>query len=405
MDAYTIVVAGLLVAGGGLADRYGRRRVVLAGYALFGAASFLAAFSPTSELLIAARALMGVGAAATLAPAIGVWSAFGAMGLALGPILGGLLFERFAWGSVFLVVVPVVAVGVLVGLHRIPESFGDDRGRLDVVDALVSVTGLGLLMFGVIEGPGRGWTAPVVIGGLVGGVALLTVFVARQLRSTAPLLDVRIIAVRAVAAGAPALFVAYLGFNSMLFLVPQYLTDVAAESSLAVGFLLVPFALAFGVASMRAGWVMARVGARATITAGLAVMALGIGALVLALGEPLIWIALATAIVGLGLSMLITPGSAVMMNGLPPAQAGDGSSLSMVSRFVGAAVGVAVIGSVFTSVYAWNLPGDRTPPTSRVLDSVAASAFSDAAQVGFVVIGVISALTAVVTWFMLRRAD
>src|SRR5680860_461385 len=140
MDAYTIVVAGLLVAGGGLADRYGRRRVVLAGYALFGAASFLAAFSPTSELLIAARALMGVGAAATLAPAIGVWSAFGAMGLALGPILGGLLFERFAWGSVFLVVVSVVAVGVLVGLHRIPESFGDDRGRLDVPDALVSVS-------------------------------------------------------------------------------------------------------------------------------------------------------------------------------------------------------------------------------------------------------------------------
>lgn len=412
---------GLLVVGGGLADRYGRRRVFLAGYAVFGAASLLAAFSPTTEFLIGARALMGVGAAASLAPAlaivaglyppekrakaIAVWSMFGATGLALGPILGGLLLERFAWSSVFLVVVPLVAVGVVAGRRAIPESFASDRGRLDIGDALISVLGLGLLMFGIIEGPARGWLAPSVIIGLVGGVALLAAFGVRQLRSTSPLLDVRILTVRAVAAGALALFIAYMGFNSMLFLVPQYLTDVEAESSVVVGFMMVPFALAFGVASMRAGWVMGHLGARATITGGLGVMALGLGALSIALGAPVIWIPLTTGLIGLGLSLLITPASTVIMNALPADQAGDGSSLSMVSRFVGAAIGVAVLGSVFTSVYARKLGGDGTLPASGVLDSVTAAAFSDAAQAAFVVIGTIGILSALATWFMLLCID
>ena len=180
------MLAGLLVLGGGLADRLGRRKIFLVGYTLFGFACLLAAFSPTVEALIGARIVMGIGAAGVIAPAlaivaalyppdrrgaaIGAWAVFGAAGLAAGPVIGGLLLDQFWWGSVFLVNVPVVALGVLLGLRTIPESRAPATGRpLDLLGALLSVVGLGLLLFGIIEGPGRGWDSPAVLGALFGG--------------------------------------------------------------------------------------------------------------------------------------------------------------------------------------------------------------------------------------------
>src|SRR4051812_4820621 len=203
IDAYNIVLAGLLLLGGGLADRFGRKKVFLAGYAVFGIACAVAAFSSSTGELVAARALMGVGAAGVIAPALAIlavlfppdergpavaaWAMFGAAGLAVGPIAGGLLLDHFWWGSVFLVNVPLVVLGVVVGIRAIPESRKPGAASLDVVGALLSVGALGSLLAGIIEGPVRGWGDPFTLGLLVGGVALTAAFARWELRSAAPM--------------------------------------------------------------------------------------------------------------------------------------------------------------------------------------------------------------------------
>ncbi|MGZ4798206.1 MAG: MFS transporter [Acidimicrobiia bacterium] len=419
VDAYNIVLSGLLVLGGGLADRYGRRKVFLGGYTIFGLACLLAAVSPTTEALIAARALMGIGAAGVVAPAlaiiaglyppeeragaIGMWAVFGAAGLAIGPVMGGLLLARFWWGSVFFVNVPLVAIGVIIGLKVIPESKVATKGPLDVTGALLSVAGLALVLFGVIEGPERGWGSRAVVGGLAIGALLLVAFVRRELVTRSPLFDVRIAARAPVAAGAVTLFVAYIVFTGMLFLLPQYLADVSMESIVDVGLLLVPFAATFGALSLKSGAAVTRYGARVAITTGLAVNAAAMALLAVVVHDDLVWTILATVMAAAGLSLLIAPASTVMMNGLPPEKAGDGSSFSMVSRFVGAAVGVAMVGSVFAASYSANLPGSNgPPPTSGVLGPAAQQAFADAAASGYIVIAGFAAFAAVVAWFALR---
>ena len=176
---------------------------------------------------------------------------FGAAGLAIGPVVGGILLDHFWWGSIFLVNVPIVAAGVVVGLRTIPESRKEGARRLDVSGALLSVFGLGVFLFGVIEGPDRGWLEPEVLGALVVGIGLVVGFVLRELRTDAPLFDVRILRRRAVSAGSITLFTAYWIFTGMLFLLPTWLQDVQHESIVDVGLLLVPFAAMFGVLSMR----------------------------------------------------------------------------------------------------------------------------------------------------------
>ncbi len=234
---------------------------------------------------------MGAGAAGFTAPAlaiiasmyppeerggaIGAFVVFGASGLAIGPIAGGFLLDHFWWGSVFLVNVPIVAVGVVVGALTIRESRapvpeGERPPPLDMLGALLSVVGLTGVLFGIIEGPNRGWTSPAVIGGLVIGALAIAVFVRRELRVRFPLFDVRILGRPVVLTGSITLFMAYLLFNAFLFLNPQYLQDVEGESIIAVGLLLVPFAVVFGVCSHQAANVLGRFGARVTITLGLA---------------------------------------------------------------------------------------------------------------------------------------
>ena len=254
IDAYNIVIAGLLVLGGGLADRYGRKIVFLSGFALFGVVCLLAALSGSAEALIASRALMGVGAAGVVAPALAIismlyppeergpaiaaFAVFGAAGLAIGPVVGGILLDQFWWGSIFLVNVPIVAAGVAVGLRAIPESRKEGARRLDVTGALLSVFGLGVFLFGVIEGPERGWLSLEVLGSLVVGIGLIVAFVLRELRTDAPLFDVRILRERAVSAGSITLFTAYWIFTGMLFLLPSWLQEVQHESIVTVGLLL-----------------------------------------------------------------------------------------------------------------------------------------------------------------------
>ncbi len=449
VDAYNIVLAGMLVLGGAVADRYGRRRVFLASYALFALASLAAAFSPSTDVLIAFRAVMGMGAAGVTAPAlaiiasmyppaergraIGAFVVFGASGLALGPILGGLLLDNFWWGSVFLVNVPIVAVGILLGARSIPESRAPvpagGQPPLDVAGAGLSVVGLGALLFGVIEGPGRGWTAPVVVAALGLGAATLVGFVLWELRAHAPLFDVRILGRPPVATGAVTLLLAYLLLNSFMFLNPQYLRDVREEQIVVVGLLFLPFAATFGLCSLQSERVVRRFGARATITTGLVVTALAASVLATT-GTGSIWTMLVgSVLLGVGISVLIAPPSTVVMNNLPESKAGDGSSLNFVSRFTGASVGVAIVGSILTSVYARSIEADLSalgagqadkargslqgalevaatlsPSADSRLTSAAQDAFAAGATTAYAAVAVLALLAAVAAWFALGRS-
>ncbi|HYJ67906.1 MAG TPA: MFS transporter [Nocardioidaceae bacterium] len=451
IDAYNIVLAGMLVLGGALADRYGRRRVFLASYTLFAIASLAAAFSPSVGALIASRALMGLGAAGVTAPALAIiakmyppeergraiaaFVVFGATGLAVGPIAGGLLLDHFWWGSVFLVNVPIVAVGVLVGARTIPESKAPvpagGQPPLDVTGAILSVVGLGALLFGIIEGPSRGWTSPTVLAGIVVGAAALATFVVRSLRIAAPLFDVRILGRPPVATGAITLLIAYLLFSSFLFLNPQYLQDVQGESIVSVGLLFVPFAVILGLCSLQAQRILQRLGPRNTIALGLVVTAVACAIFALALTEPL-WVTIAASgVLGAGVSLLIAPPSTVVMNDLPETNAGDGSSLNFVSRFAGASIGVAIVGSIMATVYVNDLEDAKVPPLSseqvdksegslqgalevaKTLDksadssltTAAVDAFNRGAAVAYTSLAILAVIAAIVAWFALSRSS
>jgi EmrB/QacA subfamily drug resistance transporter len=432
VDAYNIVLAGLLLFGGGLADRYGRKRVFLMGFALFGIGCLVAAFSSSVGMLVAARGVMGIGAAGVIAPALAIlaglypperrapavaaWAVFGAAGLAAGPIIGGLLLDSFWWGSTFLVNVPVVVVGVIVGAWAIPESRKPGATRLDVVGAVLSVAGLGLVLAGVIEGPGRGWDDPLVVASLVLGALVCVAFIRWELHTDDPMFDVRIALRPVVAAGATALAISYVCFTGMLFLLPQYLQYVQDRGVIAVGLGLVPFAVAFGVLSLYAPRMLLRFGGRATLVTGLLLLALGNGVLALLPESSGWWIVLGgTVVVGLGLSFLIAPASTILMNDLPPERAGDGSSFSMLARLGAAAAGVAILGSIFAMVYAGHLDdatrdlsseqrttveqsvegavdvADTVGPSERdALLTAADNAFDAGAQVAFVVAALLS---------------
>lgn len=390
VDAYNIALAGLLLLGAGLADRFGRKRVYLSGYAMFGAACLAAAFAGSAGALVAARAVMGVSAAMMMAPslailatiyppeqrsrAIALWAMVGGAGIAAGPVLGGLLLANFWWGSVFLVNVPVAVIGVVLGLRLLPESTKPDAGRMDGVGAALSVLGLGTALFGVIEGPERGWTSPTVLGSLILGVALIAVFVRWEQRCDHPMFDVAVLRRPAVATGAAVLLLTYLSFTSMLFLVPQYLQSVADHSVVEVGLLLLPFALAFSLASSRAPRLMEAMGPPRLLSIGLLSLALGAALLAAAPqlgGTPAVLGA--TVVVGVGVGLLITPASTVTMNALPASRAGEGSATNMVSRYVGAAVGVAVVGTVFASVYARRVVDRLADLDRRTIDDARAS--------------------------------
>ena len=227
IDSYTVVIAGLLLLGGGLADRYGRRPVFLTGFAVFGCSSFAAAFSSSPAQLIGLRALMGVGAAMLFTPALAIlsvlfdeserpkaialWTVFGAAGLAIGPVMGGILLDHFWWGSVFLINLPLTIVGIVLGVMAMPNSRKPGAPHLDVIGGLLSVGALGVLLYGIIQGPTTGWSAPSTALAIAGGLALGCAFVVWELRADAPMFNVRILRRRTASTGAISLFLVSAG--------------------------------------------------------------------------------------------------------------------------------------------------------------------------------------------------
>ena len=290
VDAYTLVFAGLLLLAGALGDRYGRRRTLLAGLAVFAASSAGAASAANVEALIAWRAAMGAGAAfimpATLsllisvfpdererATAVGIWAATAGLGVALGPVAGGFLIDNFSWGSIFLVNVPLCVAAIVVGRRAIPESRDADAGRLDWPGAALSAAGLIALVYAVIEAPSEGWTSPPVVAAAVMALVLLGGFVRRQRRIAEPLLDLSLFRNPRFSAASTAVMVLFFALFGFLFLSTQYLQFVLGFSPLEAGIRILPYAVAMIVFASLSGRIVRGVGTRRVTTLGMLLFA------------------------------------------------------------------------------------------------------------------------------------
>jgi EmrB/QacA subfamily drug resistance transporter len=381
LDAFLVSLAGLLLVGNGLADRFGRRRVFLWGLVGFAVTSGLAAASHTVGQVIAARILMGVAASCVLPPALsllavlfppelrpkaaGIWSAVAGLGLALGPVVGGVLVDVADWRWVFLVNVPFVLLSVPLGLRWLPESRRPGVPPLDIPGVALSTLALTGVVFALIEGVDVGWTSPAVLAAAATGIAAVIVFVATELRRRHPLFDVRVFARPRLAAGALAILAAYVAALGMLFLLPQYVQYVQGGSALVSGLELAPFGVGLGVVASVSGRLAGRYGSRGVLLAGLLTGTAGFVPLLLLSGDSSPALVLfGTGIVGGGLGMMFPPATAVIMNDVGTPKAGDGAAVNQVARQVGGALGVAIVGSVFAAVYAAEVTDDSRVPAA-----------------------------------------
>jgi EmrB/QacA subfamily drug resistance transporter len=369
VDAYTVVFAGLLLTCGGLGDRFGRRRALSAGLVVFGIGCLASALVTSADGLIAMRALTGVGAAlifpATLSiitnaftdpverqKAIAVWASTAGIGIALGPLTGGILLEHFYWGSIFLVNLPIIALALLGAAFVVPESADPSHRRLDPLGAALSVAGLGTLVYGVIRGGSDGWTDGVTVGALAAGVVLVGVFILHEARTPVPLLDVRVFRNPRFTGASVAVAACYFALFGTIFLVTQHLQVLLGYGTLAAGIRTVPFALALMVVANLTPRLVARFGPRQLIVTGLLVVAASQIPRIASTpetGYDLIFIGQTMFAVGMGL--LIAPATASIMGSLPPARAGVGSAMNDTARQVGGALGVAVMGSVAAGAF------------------------------------------------------
>ncbi|GHF11201.1 MFS transporter [Amycolatopsis deserti] len=364
VDAYVLLVAMLLLSGGVFADRFGRKRVFLAGVAVFTVASVVCAAAPSIGWLIAGRVLQGVGAAA-LSPAslallsaaypvpaervraIGLWAGFSGIGLAAGPLAGGILVEAFSWPAIFLVNVPVGAVLLVAGVRVLGESRHPDAPAIDVPGTVLSVVGVGALTYGLIEGGSRGWTSPVILGSFAVAVVVLAGFVAVEARRAAPMLALRLFRERLFTVSNTAMVVVGFALMGSSFFFSQFFVHVQGSSILVAGLRTLPASLGMVIVSPFAGRLAARHGFRVVVTSGLVLA--GLGLLVLGFvdagtGYGNVWWRL--AVVGVGFALAMSPLTGAAIQAVSPREGGLASGISSTTRQIGAVLGVAVLGAV-----------------------------------------------------------
>ncbi|EFL27249.1 LOW QUALITY PROTEIN: putative drug resistance transporter, partial [Streptomyces himastatinicus ATCC 53653] len=370
VDAYPLVCASLLILFGTLGDRVGRRRVLLLGYAFFGAASALAAFAATPQILIVARALLGVGGAmimpATLsilrqvfpdrrerALAIGIWSAVAAVGAAVGPLLGGFLVENFWWGSVFLVNLPLMAVALPVGRWLLPESTGDRDGPWDVLGALMAAGGLFCLVFGVKRmGSGTGLLDAVTATPVLVGLAVLVLFVRRQRARTHPLVDLKLFARPAFSISVGCIVVALLALVGLELIAAQYLQLVLGLTPLETGLRLLPLTFAAMAAGLVGSRMLQRLGPRMMVGLGFVLTAVGVLSLI-TMGQsdqPAVLVG-GFLVLGFGLETTLFSAYESMLNEASAKSAGGAAAIGETSYQLGAGIGIALLGSVMNAAY------------------------------------------------------
>jgi MFS transporter, DHA2 family, multidrug resistance protein len=368
VDAYILVFAGLLLTMGSLGDRFGRRGALAIGLAVMGTASILSSFANSADQLIATRALMGVGGAmimpATLsiitnvftdrrerAQAIAIWSATAGAAVAIGPVTGGWLLEHFWWGSVFLVNVPVVVVALVLGQLFVPTSRDPSAPPIDVPGALLSIAGLVVLVWAIIEGPG-GWTDPEILGAFALAAVLLGIFVVWERRIRFPMLDMSFFRNPRFSAASGAIMLTFFAMFGSLFLLTQFLQSILGYTPLEAGIRLLPMAGVMLVISPLSAKLVERIGSKIVVATGLSVGAVGlIIASRLTAGASYPQVLAALVVLAAGLALVMPPATESIMGSLPLAKAGVGSAVNDTTRQVGGALGVAVLGSVMSSTY------------------------------------------------------
>ncbi|MEU9535346.1 MFS transporter [Streptomyces sp. NPDC048213] len=405
VDAYPLVCASLLILFGTLGDRVGRRRVLLLGYALFGVASAVAALADSAGMLIAARALLGVGGAmimpATLsilrqvfpdrrerAVAIGVWSAVAAVGAATGPVVGGFLVEHYWWGSVFLINIPLMALILPVGRLLLPESRGNDDGPWDVLGALMAAAGVLGVVLGVKRaGTGEGLTGPATLVPLLLGAALLAAFVHRQRRRTHPLIDIGMFARPAFSTAVGCIVLAMLALVGLELVAVQYLQLVLGLSPLETGLRLLPLTFAAMAAGATGSHTLRRIGPRRMVGWGFVLTAASVLTLtVMGRDDRPALLTAAFVALGFGLQSTLFGAYESMLSEAPADRAGGAAAIGETSYQLGAGMGIALLGSVMNAAYTPGLAGLHAegvpaPAASGATHSLG-EAYKEAAQLG-----------------------
>ncbi|MGW2202611.1 MFS transporter [Streptomyces sp. NPDC001774] len=441
-DIYSFVIAGLLVSMGSLGDRIGRKKLLLIGATAFGAVSVLNAYATSPEMMIVARALLGV-AGATLMPstlalirnifhdpkerslAIGIWGATASAGAAVGPVVGGALLQHFYWGSVFLINLPVMAVLVLVGIKLLPESRNPVAGPWDLVSVGLSLVGVIGVVYAIKEVASHGLTWEVGAAAVVGAAALYA-FVRRQHTLTAPLLDMRLFKHRGFSGAVLADLLTVFGLSGLVFFLSQFLQLVQGRDPLEAGLAELPAAIGAVVTGLVAGRYARRFSVRAVVTGGLGAIGLALAAITLVhkeTGYPLLGAAL--LVVGLGAGFSFTVTADVILSSVPKEQAGSASAVSETAYELGAALGIALLGSIVTGVYQGftappGVPADAAaaahdslggafeasagldPATAGGLVSTAQDAFVDGLNIAAGVGAAVLLATAAAAWFLLK---
>ena len=444
VDAYTLVFAGLLLLAGTLGDRFGRRRTLLAGLTIFGVASTAAAMAGGVDQLVIARAVMGAGAAfimpATLslltsvftdarerAMAIGIWAATAGVGVALGPVVGGFLLDHFWWGSVFIVNVPIVAAAIVGARLLVPESRDPVARAIDWTGALLSGVGLVALVWAIIEAPSKGWTSLPVLAAFVISAAALVAFVAWERRVEQPLLDVRLFRNARFTAASITVTVLFFALFGFLFLSTQYLQLVLGYSPSAAGLRMLPYAGAMIVAAPLSSKFVVRFGTKRVVTTGMLTFGLGLAvAATITTSTGYGRLGIAMLFMGVGMGLAGAPATESIMGALPHDRAGIGSAVNDTTRELGGALGVAIVGSIVSSLYSSQLVLSDSLPApiaAAARDSLGAAvqvqshlglhvaeaareAFTLAMSWGSIVVAGVAVLGAVIAWrYLPARAE
>ncbi|MFE7120852.1 MFS transporter [Streptomyces sp. NPDC057654] len=441
-DVYSFVIAGLLVSMGSLGDRIGRKKLLLTGAVAFGAVSALNAYATSPELMIVARALLGI-AGATLMPstlalirnifhdpkerslAVGIWGAMASAGAAVGPVVGGFLLGHFWWGSVFLINLPVMVILVVVGIKLLPESRDPSPGPWDLGSVALSLIGIVGVVYTIKEAAAHGMRWDIAAAGVIGVLALLW-FVRRQLRLPAPLLDMRLFHHRGFSGAVLADLLTILGLSGLVFFLSQFLQLVQGRGPLEAGLAELPAAVGAVTAGLLAGKVARRYSVRGVVAGGLAAIGISLAVLIWVRGDmpyPILGAVLLVVGTGAGFSFTVT--ADVILSSVPKEQAGAASAVSETAYELGAALGIALLGSIVTGVYRGFTVPDGVPgpaaadaheslggavesaatlphETGTALLASAQDAFTEGLRIAAAAGAAVLLATAVAAWFLLR---